>query len=85
MPRKIDNGYEKNDVNEKFSTEENKDSFEVKPTPPSEKKKTLQMRKDEKQLLPSPSLERLKIKVTTEISVSGDFFFRVYDLEECCI
>ena len=67
-PRKIDNGYQKDDGNEKYSTEENKDSFEVKPTPPSEKKKTLQMRKDEKQLMPSPSLERLKIKVRTEIS-----------------
>jgi len=49
----------------------------VKATPPSEKRKNLQMRKDEKQPIPSPSLERLKSKVRTKIQwqVKGKFFF----------
>lgn len=56
---------EAEDGNESQYSVNQNDSCEVKPTPPSQKKRTLQMKKDEKLLISSPSLERLKIKVET--------------------
>lgn len=49
----------------KGSPERNcKDSFDATtPTPPSQKKRILQMKKDGNHLVSSPSLERLKFKV----------------------
>lgn len=47
---------------------DNEEEKGKKPTPLSDKKKTLQMKKDEKLLISSPSLERLKLKVSITIS-----------------
>lgn len=44
------------------------DATDSKLTPPSDKKKTLQIKKDEKLLISSPSLERLKLKLQDEPS-----------------
>ena len=62
-PRMINVDNEEEKGNQKVE-----DAFDVKPTPPSDKKKTLQMKKDEKLLISSPSLERLKLKVSITIS-----------------
>ena len=62
-PRKLNSGNEAQDGNKNYSEPILIDSPDVKPTPPSQKKKSLQMKKDEKHLITSPSLERLKIKV----------------------
>ena len=56
------------DNEEEKGNQKEEDAFDVKPTPPSDKKKTLQMKKDEKLLISSPSLERLKLKVSITIS-----------------
>lgn len=56
------------DNEEEKGNQKVEDAFNVKPTPPSDKKKTLQMKKDEKLLISSPSLERLKLKVSITIS-----------------
>ena len=62
-PRRL-NSDEVQDGNENYSENQN-DSSDVKPTPPTQKRKNLQMKKNERYLSSSPSLERLKIKVIT--------------------
>ena len=62
-PRILDVDIEDGNGNEAHS-EKMDGSRDVKPTPPSEKRKTLQLKQDQKHLISSPSLERLKLKVS---------------------